>query len=91
MVEYVRVNEEPIEIEYVLDEHEEENDFKPSFWWNNRRYFLENFIRTHNNPWVSGEWPDYIHGYEAESYWNPVFIELIGDEAVNIYEYKETA
>ena len=90
MAEYIKVNEEPIEIEYVPDEHEEENDFKPSFWWNNRRYFLENFIRTHNNPWVGGEWPDYIHGYEAESYWNPVFIELIGDEAVNIYEYKET-
>lgn len=83
--EWRKLNDDPIEIEYVEDEHEEENDFKPSFWWNNRRYFLENFLRTHNNPWIADNFPEFIHGMEAEEYYRPVFIELIGDEAVNVY------
>ena len=88
--EYVKLNDEPIEIEYVADEHEEENDLKPSFWFNNKRNFLENFIRTHNNPWVGGEWPEYIHGYESDVYYKPLFTELVGgDQAVNVYEERE--
>lgn len=87
MSEYKKMNDEPIEIEYVEDEHEKVNDFKASFWWNNRRYFLENFLRIHNNPWVGGEWPEYIHGYEANEYYHPLFVELVGDnQAVNVYE-----
>ena len=89
---YKKLNNEPIEIEYVEDEHDEEMDFKPSFWWNNKRYYLENFLRAHNNPWGGlPNAPEYIHGYEAEEYWHPLFIELVGgDEAVNVYEeYSE--
>lgn len=90
MSEYKKLNEDWIEIEYVEDEHEEENDFKPSFWWNNQRYFLDNFIRTHNNPWVSDNFPDYIHAYEAEVYHNPLFIELNeSGEAVNVFKYVD--
>ena len=84
-----KLNTEPIPVETVEDEHEEALDFEPSFWWNNKRYYLKNFIRTHNNPWIGGEWPEFIHGYEAGEYYNPLFIELIGDEAVNVY--KEVA
>jgi len=88
--EFVKLNDEPIEIEYVPDEHEEENDFKPSFWFNNRRYFLENFVRTHNNPWIGDAgFPEEIHAYEADTYWRPLFIELIDDSAVNVYEERE--
>ena len=85
---FVKLTEEPIEIEYVPDEHEEENDFKPSFWFRNRRYFIENFIRVHDNPWMGGavEYPEYIHAVEADSYYRPLFIELVGDSAVNVYE-----
>lgn len=88
--EWIKKNEEPIEIEYVEDEHDEEKDFQPSFWWNNKRYYLRDFGRTHNNPWVHFfDMPDYIHGYEMEEYVNPLFIELIGgDQAVNVYEEK---
>ena len=86
--EYRKINDDWIPIEYVEDEHEEENDFKPSFWVKNRRYFIDDFVRTHNNPWIGGEWPDYIHAYEAEEYYHPLFIELSPDgEAVNAYEY----
>lgn len=84
-----KLNKEPIRIETVPDEHDESLDFEPSFWWNNRRYHLKNFIRTHNNPWVGGQWPEFIHAYEAEEYHNPLYIELIGDDAVNIYKEAE--
>ena len=86
MAEYKKLNVEPIEIEYVVDEHDSDKDFKPSFWWNNKRYYLDNFIRTHNNPFGGINCPEYIHGYEAENYYNPLFIELINDEAVNVYK-----
>ena len=90
MYEYVKQNEEPIEIEYVEDEHEESRDFEPSFWWWNKRYFLSDFLRCHNNPWLGGEFPEYIHGMQndgsSDSYRCPMFIELIGDSAVNIYK-----
>ena len=90
MMDYVKLNEEPIEIEYVEDEHDEERDFQPSFWFENRRYFLNDFMRTHNNPWIGDNYPDYIHGYEADEYYHPLFIELVGgDVAVNVYRYKE--
>ena len=91
MDKYKRISDW-IEIEYVEDEHDEEMDFKPSFWlaaagWN-RRFYLENFIRTHNNPWVGGEWPDYIHGYESDTYYSPLFIEISDSgDAVRAYEY----
>ena len=49
---FVKQNKDPIPIESVPDEHEEAYDFVPSFWWNNRRYFLQDFIRCHNNPWI---------------------------------------
>ena len=87
--EYIKINDEPIEIEYIEDEHDETRDFEPSFWVNNRRYYLNDFLRTHNNPWIGGDFPEYIHGVETENYYNPIYIELIGSDAVNVYEYKE--
>ena len=77
-----------IEIEHVPDEHEEKNNFKPSFWYWNRRYFLEDFVRVHNNPWIRcSEFPDYIHGMESDQYVNPLFIEISeAGDAVRVYE-----
>ena len=88
--EFVKINEEPIPIEYVEDEHEESRDFEPSFWWWNRRYYLDDFIRMHNNPWIGNgsEFPDYIHGMESDQYFHPVFIELVDGEYVNVYEER---
>lgn len=37
-------------IDSVPDEHEEQRDYELSFWWNNKRYYLNDFIRVHNNP-----------------------------------------
>ena len=91
MTEFKKINEEPIEIEYVEDEHNEERDFEPSFWLAaagyNRRYYLDSFIRVHNNPWIgASEYPEHIHAVEADEYYRPLYIELVGDEAVNVYE-----
>lgn len=76
-----------IEIEYVEDEHDSEKDFTPSFWHDNGRYYLDDFLRTHNNPWIFGDYPEYIHGVEANSYYHPLFIEVSDSgEAVRVYE-----
>lgn len=91
MYEYIRLNTEPISIEYVPDEHEEKNDFKPSFWFNNKRYFIEDFVRVHNNPWINDTFPEFIHAMEQDNYFNPLFIELINDETLNIYEERSVA
>ena len=87
--QFIKQNDEPIQIEYVEDEHDEEFDFEPSFWWNGRRYHLADFIRCHNNPWISDYGiPDYIHAMEADNYYHPLYIELIDDDYINIYEEK---
>ena len=91
MYQYIKENSSPILIEYVEDEHDETRDFTPSFWWYGKRYYLDDFIRCHNNPWSCGNFPDHIHGYESDNYYNPVYIELIADEAVNVYTGKEIA
>ena len=83
--EYVKLNDEPIEIEYIEDEDEE---VEASFWFENKRHYLSDYIRTHNNSWVNGDWPEYIHGYEYNVYFEPLFIEIINGEGVNIYRRK---
>ena len=71
--EFIKQNSEPVPIECVEDEHEESRDFQPSFWWNNRRYFIQDFIRCHNNPWIGcAEYPEHIPAYEADQYVNPL-------------------
>ena len=88
--QFIKQNKEPVPIECVPDEHEEARDFLPSFWWNNRRYFIQDFIRCHNNPWIGPvDYPEHIHAYEADQYVNPLFIELVDQEHINIYEEKE--
>lgn len=86
--EWVKVAEN-IPIEKVEDEHLEEMDFEPSFWYWNRRYYLCNFILCHNNPWVQDVFPEFIDAFEAGEYFNPLYIEIIDDEKLNIWEEKE--
>lgn len=90
MYKFELQNREPIQIEQLPDEHDETHDYHESFWWNNKRYYIEDFTRCHNNSWFCGEVPDYIHGVESENYYDPIYIELIDgysfDGAVNIYK-----
>ena len=90
MYKFELQNVEPLKIEQVPDEHDETRDYHESFWWNNHRYYIEDFIRCHNNPWFCSDAPEYIHGVESENYYNPIYIELIDDYSfdggVNIYK-----
>ena len=87
---YIRQNDEPIQIESVEDEHDPLKDYELSFWWNNKRYYVSDFTRVHNNPWFGSDEgiPGYIHAIETDQYLHPIFIEVVGDDAVNIYEEK---
>ena len=61
-----------------------------SFRHNGKRYHLDDFVRCHNNPWNSGNFPSYIHGYYAHEYYNPMYIEISkGGDAVKIYRETE--
>ena len=88
---YVKLNSDPIPIETIGDCGETEYDL--GFEWQGRTYWMCDFIPCHNNPWIYDRFPDYIHGmweYTAGAWDNGLFIELVGgDEAVNVYEYKE--
>lgn len=89
--DFEKLNDEPIEIEYVADEHDESRDFVPSFWFENRRHYLDDYVRVHDNPWFSSydNFPNYIHGIEGDVYSHPLFIELIDGEYVNVYRENE--
>lgn len=87
---FEKQNAEPLQIEYIEDEHEEARDYTPSFWYNGSRYYLEDFIRLHGSPWISGaDYPEHIHGVEANNYYTPLYIEIIGSEEVNVYRAAE--
>ena len=58
----------------------------PYFNYHGRRVRMDHVIRTHNNPWISDVYPEYIHGYEAENYFDPFYIQIREDGgAVKIY------
>lgn len=90
---YQKINDEPIPIECVPHEHITELDYEPSFWFENHRYMISDFLRTHDNPWCVFDVPEYIHAIlmdgSARSYENPFYLQLIGDSHVNIYMRKD--
>lgn len=65
-------NKDPIPIEYSQE---------PSFWWNKSRHFMSDFNKCNFS-----HWPGYIHAFEAESYNQPLYIEIIDGETINIWE-----
>ena len=95
MNRYEKVNAEPLEIVTTgytyAGFNEPERGTCEAFWFDGRYYNLDEFARTHNNPWMGGDYPDYIHGVEIENYYNPIYIEVIEayDPCVNVYRYVE--
>ena len=81
-----------IEHEEITDEMKEYTECKEDWWqpcfeYNGKRYWLSDFIRTHNNPCGGMKTPDYIHGYYWKDYYNPIFIEIHDSgDAVRVYE-----
>lgn len=90
-MEFKRVSDE-IEIEYreITEEMKkwtaESNYWQPGFEYNGKFYCLSNFLKCHGNPWGNMNVPEYIHGYDANNSRDPIFIELISDDAVIVYE-----
>lgn len=87
--EYRKLNDTPIQIEHVEDEHQEERDFEASFWFENRRWFPGDFRDCHTSPYA--EYPEYIHMWDGENFRDPIFIEYVDEEqtAVNVYREVE--
>lgn len=74
-------------IDYVEDEHDDSRNYVPSFWFRNKRHYLDDYAKTHSNPWLSGEFPEHIHGMEMYEHYHPLFIELSRNgEQVRVYE-----
>ena len=86
--EYIKQNDEPIIIEQVLDKHKSTNNYKSSFCFNNKRYYMEDFHPVRNNI-IFGEFPGFIHMMESEIYARPIFLELIGNTHINVYKEIE--
>lgn len=88
MDDYIKITKEPIEISYFPDEDDRYN-YQPSFLLNGTRYWLQDFIRTKNTPWVQSElFPDYIDAYQANEYVYPLYIQLVNDIYVDVYVKK---
>lgn len=83
-LEFIKLNDEPVNIDYRLNEESEDWDL--GFTWGGWFYRLCDFIKCHNNPWVSDVFPAYIHAFESGGWIRPLYIELIGDNQINVYE-----
>lgn len=78
------------EIPDEMKEYTHEEDWwQPCFDFNEKRYWLSEFTRCHNNPWGNLNVPDYIHGYETMNYFDPLFISINdSSEFVKVYSNR---
>lgn len=87
---FVKQNDEELEIEYTEIVDEDGNaDVVPAFWFDGEWHPINGFVRCHNTPWVQDVFPEFIHGYEVDCFFNPLYIELVDDCSVNVYRYSE--
>lgn len=79
-----KTNNRWIKVNYTLNG-------KPYFKHKGKRYYLDDFIRCHDNPWIgTSHYPSYIHGYYAHEYYHPMYIEISkGGDAVKVYRETE--
>lgn len=81
----VKVNKEPIEITYFPDEDDRYN-YEASFVLNGFRYWLKDFIRIKNSPWVREDFfPAYIDAFQSNEYHCPLYISLLNDTELDVY------
>lgn len=85
MKNFVKQNKRPLKIKYT---NPIKSEPKAYFVFHNKRYYMDEAIRTHENPWATGKYPDYIHGYITDWYgFRNLYIEVCADnETVNIYQ-----
>lgn len=74
------------EITEEMKEYCAESDYwQHGFEYNGEFYYLSNFLKCHDNPWGNMDVPEYIHGYDANNIYDPIFISLISDVSVIVY------
>lgn len=67
---------------------EEDRESVPGFFYHKEFHPLCDFVRCHNNGWVTDRFPEHIHGFNSDNIWNPLYIELDEcGEAVRLYRH----
>lgn len=83
-MEFIKLNRKPLKVYETITG-------KSYFNFQHRRFYLNDFLRIHNNPWFNGKnYPGSIHGFYNSYYYN-IYIEIIeGYEVyINVYKLKE--
>ena len=81
----IKLNNEPICIEFRDYKLPKEINLEPCFEWNGDVIYLKDCIRT-QNPWdFDMNLPKFIHGY-FPNYPNNLLLEIVGGFALNIYK-----
>lgn len=80
---FVKLNDEPVEITFNEDD-------APVFDWNGNTYYIDDFYKVRNNPWIEViDCPEYIHACDMD-WTHPLFIGLDDSgEYVDIYEQSK--
>lgn len=92
---FTKVNNEEIEwqsefVPYVGSQSNDDGDILFYFEFGGNKYYLNDFLRVHDNPWFSGDdFPTIIDGVYSNDTVDPIFVHLIGDWAVDIYKRKK--
>lgn len=76
----------PIKIE-MLPSEDPNLEYEPSFLYKGDRYYLKDFMRTHNNPWIGSKFPDEIDGIDFTFYDSGIAIQWHDDYTVDVYEF----
>ena len=92
---FVKLNDEPIALNFIYAYKNDGSvdDLMVVFEFEGVEFDLEKFVKVRNNPWLTTEeYPDYIHAIHMSSYGRPLYLELVDEEAVNLYhiEYEDT-
>lgn len=99
---FTKVNNEEVEWQSEFVPIELQSDYVPFqpddyvggdtlfyFEFEGNKYYLNDFLRVHDNPWFSGDdFPTIIDGVYSNDTVDPIFVHLIGDYAVDIYKRK---
>lgn len=76
----------PIKIEMIPDE-DPNLHLEASFLFKGNRYYLKDFMRTHDNPWIGSRFPDNIDGIDFTLYDSGIAIEWHDNYTVDVYEF----
>ena len=69
--------------EWLQIEHEDD----PYFVFDNNRYSLSDFLRVHNNPWITGiNYPEEIHAAGQAVDGTTIYLSIDSGERVKVFK-----